>query len=253
MKQAISLTMAIITLVAVGWMRGLEAEEKQEKTAAIPASSIQAKDFSNLLGMSGFSNMLLNNHFKLYQGYVKNTNLLFERLKSLLIEKKDRTAEYAELKRRLGWEFNGVLLHEYYFENLGGREALGVNTALYKKIVESFGSFDAWKQDFISTSMMRGIGWVVLYREPRTGKVVNAWIGEHDVGHIAAAGPLLVIDVFEHAYLPDYQLDREKYVEAFFANINWKVAAKRFDKLGLSTSILNEIKAPEAGGDILID
>ncbi len=253
MKQAINLTMALITLVAVGWMRGLGAEEKPEKKTSIPVSSIQAKDFSNLLGMSGFSDRLLNNHFKLYQGYVKNTNLLLEKLNSLLIEKKDRTPEYAELKRRLGWEFNGVLLHEYYFENLGGREALGVKTALYKKIVESFGSFDAWKQDFISTSMMRGIGWVVLYREPRTGKFVNAWIGEHDVGHITAARPLLVIDVFEHAYLPDYQLDREKYVETFFANINWEVVAERFDKSDLSTSILNEIKSSEAGRDILID
>jgi len=191
-------------------------------------SALQPKDFSGLLGMPGFSDTLLNNHFKLYQGYVKNTNALMDKLAGLSAEKKDRTPEYSELKRRLGWEFNGVLLHEYYFENLGGKEPLDSGGGLYKAIADNFGSFDNWKQDFISTGMMRGIGWVVLYWEPRTKQLINAWINEHDTGHIAGGRPLLVIDVFEHAYMPDYQLDKAKYIDVFFNNINWKTVQERF-------------------------
>jgi len=192
------------------------------------AAFAQEKDFSYLIGMSGFSDTLLNNHFKLYLGYVKNSDAILEKLNTLLAVKKDNTPEYAELKRRLGWEFNGRLLHEYYFENLGGSQPLDVNTSLYKKITESFGSFENWKQDFISTGMMRGIGWVVVYWEPKTGKLVNVWVNEHDTGHLSGARPLLVMDVFEHAYITDYQLDRAKYIEAYFKNINWQVAAERF-------------------------
>lgn len=194
-------------------------------------SNIQAKDFSRLIGMKGFSDTLLNNHFKLYQGYMKNTNMLLEKLNALAADKKGNTPEYAELKRRLGWEFNGALLHEYYFENLGESGSPDEKSALYKSIVENFGSLNAWKRDFISTASMRGIGWVVLYYEPRTGKLVNTWINEHDVGHITAAKPIIVIDVFEHAYMPDYDLDRAKYIENFLTNLNWNVAEGRFDKI----------------------
>lgn len=222
----------VISLVFIIFIWGsiIHAEEKFKDSTVIPVTSIQAKDFSGLIGMNGLSDTLLNNHFKLYQGYVKNTNTILEKLKGMLTDKKSNTPEYAELKRRLGWEFNGVLLHEYYFENLKGKELLDINSTLYKKITEDFGSFDNWKEDFISTGLMRGIGWVVLYWEPRTGKLINVWINEHDVGHISAARPILVMDVFEHAYMPDYQLDREKYIETFFKNINWNVASKRFGK-----------------------
>lgn len=207
----------------------VNANERSKKPMVAATSSLEAKDFSGLIGMSGFSDTLLNNHFKLYQGYVKNTNDILEKLKALRTEKKDRTPEYAELKRRLGWEFDGALLHEYYFENLGGKEPLDINSALYKKIDEEFGGFEDWKQDFVSTGLMRGIGWVILYREPRTGKLVNSWINEHDTGHIASAKPILVMDVFEHAYITDYQLDRAKYIESFLKNINWKAAASRYE------------------------
>jgi Fe-Mn family superoxide dismutase len=143
------------------------------------------------------------------------------------LEGKDRTAEYAELKRRFGWEFNGMRLHEYYFEGLGGTDEPEAVKGLYERLGKEYGSFDAWKKDFISTGMMRGIGWVVLYEEPRTGKLVNAWINEHDVGHLAGAKPILVMDVFEHAFITDYQLDRAAYIEAFFNNIDWQKTSLR--------------------------
>lgn len=189
--------------------------------------SYQTKDYAHLLGTNGFSDMLLNNHFKLYQGYVKNVNLILDKLSALLGAGGDRSPEYAELKRRFGWEFNGMRLHEFYFENLGGKEQVGPKSPIYKKITEDFGSFDIWKQDFVSTGVLRGIGWVILCMEPSNKRLINVWINEHDVGHIAGAAPILVMDVFEHAYFTDYQLERSKYIKAFFNNINWSEVSKR--------------------------
>ena len=189
--------------------------------------SYQTKDYAHLLGMNGFSDMLLNNHFKLYQGYVKNVNLILDKLSALLGAGNDRTLEYAELKRRFGWEFNGMRLHESYFENLGGKEQIGPKSPIYKKITEDFGSFELWKQDFTSTAVMRGIGWVILCLDSSNKRLINVWINEHDVGHLAGAQPILVLDVFEHAYFTDYQLDRVKYIEVFFNNINWNEVLKR--------------------------
>ena len=193
-----------------------------------PAVSYQAKDYSSLLGMPGFSQKALQTHFKLYQGYVSNANLLQKMLKELAQTGKNRSPEYAELKRRFGWEFDGMRLHEYYFENLKGPSTLDPSSFLYTQIVADFGSYEAWKADFIATGSMRGIGWAVLYLDPASGHLFNVWINEHDLGHLAGGKPILIMDVFEHAYMIDYTLDRAAYIEAFFKNINWDIALKRF-------------------------
>lgn len=187
----------------------------------------QAKDYSKLIGMPGFSETLLKNHFTLYQGYVTNTNKLLDTLNQMLKEGKTGTPEYAELKRRFGWEWNGVRLHEYYFENLGGDGVPPDAGKLMLLINENFGSFDNWLKEFKSTGTMRGIGWVVLYQDTFTGKLFNFWINEHDVGHPAGCNPLLIMDVFEHAFMIDYSLKRADYIEAFFKNINWQEVEKR--------------------------
>ena len=187
----------------------------------------QAKDYSRLLGMTGFSETLLKNHFTLYQGYVTNTNKLLDTLAQMVGEGKQGAPEFAELKRRLGWEFNGMRLHEYYFENLGGKEGLGRESKLYKKIVESFGSYETWEKEFRATGAMRGIGWVVLYQDLTNGRLINFWINEHDAGHPAGGMPILIMDVFEHAFMIDYGLKRADYIEAFFKNIQWKAAEGR--------------------------
>jgi Fe-Mn family superoxide dismutase len=179
-----------------------------------------AKDYSRLIGMSGFSETLLKNHFTLYQGYVANTNKVLDLLGAMLAEGKAGTPEYAELKRRLGWEFDGMRLHEFYFENLGAKP-LGSGGALAKKIAADFGSYENWEKDFKATGAMRGIGWAVLYRDPASGRLMNFWINEHDAAHPAGCAPLLVMDVFEHAFMLDYGLKRADYIAAFFANINW--------------------------------
>jgi Fe-Mn family superoxide dismutase len=186
-----------------------------------------AKDYNRLIGMEGFSETLLKNHFTLYQGYVTNTNKLMDGLSQLLREEKTGTPEYAELKRRLGWEFNGMRLHEYYFENLGGKGGIQKGGKLFQKLTESFGSYEAWEKDFKATGSMRGIGWAVLYQDVLNGKFINFWINEHDVGHPAGGMPILIMDVFEHAFMIDYGLKRANYIEAFFKNINWAELEKR--------------------------
>ena len=185
------------------------------------------KDYSRLIGMAGFSEALLKNHFTLYQGYVTNTGKLLATLEQMLKEDKAATPEFAELKRRLGWEFNGMRLHEYYFENLGGTAPLDVDGSLGKKLAESFGSVDAWEKEFRATGAMRGIGWTVLYQDNASGRFINFWINEHDGGHPAGCVPILVMDVFEHAFMLDYGLKRADYIEAFFKNIDWKVVEAR--------------------------
>lgn len=186
-----------------------------------------AKDYSKLIGMEGFSETLLKNHFTLYQGYVTNTNKLMDALAAMLKDGKTGTPEYAELKRRFGWEFDGMRLHEYYFDNLGGKRALDKTGVLGKTIAASFGTYEAWEQDFRATGAMRGIGWVVLYQDPATRGLCNAWINEHDVGHLVGCQPILVMDVFEHAYMVDYGLKKADYIGAFFKNINWNAAEAR--------------------------
>jgi Fe-Mn family superoxide dismutase len=191
----------------------------------------QPKNFEHLLGLKGFSDQLLKNHFTLYQGYVNNTNRLAEALSLLLKEGKTGTPEYAELKRRFGWEFNGMRLHEYYFGNMvkNGVE-LDRDSQLYKSISQDFGSYEAWEKDFKGTGAMRGIGWVILYYDPYGGRLFNTWVNEHDVGHLSGATPLLIMDVFEHAYMTDYGLKRADYIEAFFKTIDWKTVGERFLK-----------------------
>jgi len=187
----------------------------------------QAKDYSHLIGMEGFSQTLLQNHFTLYQGYVTNTNKLRDLLAAMLKEGKAGTPEYSELKRRFGFEFNGMRLHEYYFENLGGRTPLEKAGALTKKLADAYGSYDDWEQDFRATGAIRGIGWVILYQDNVTGGLFNQWINEHEVGHLAGCRPILVMDVFEHAFMTDYGLKRADYIAAFFKNIDWKAMAGR--------------------------
>ena len=186
-----------------------------------------AKDYSSLIGMEGFSDTLLNNHFTLYQGYVTNTNKLLDSLGAMLKEDKVGTPEYAELKRRLGFEFNGMRLHEYYFENLGGKGALDKTGKLGKKLAEEFGSYEDWEKDFRATAAMRGIGWTILYQDSVTGRLINQWINEHETGHPAGCIPILVMDVFEHAFMIDFGLKRADYIGSFFNNINWSAAEAR--------------------------
>jgi Fe-Mn family superoxide dismutase len=190
----------------------------------------EAKNYDHLLGTAGFSDTLLNNHFTLYKGYVTNTNKVAEELDALLKEGKAGTPQYAELSRRFGWEFNGMRLHELYFGNMiKGGSALDKASPLAAKLALEFGSLENWEKDFRATGAMRGIGWTILYYEPLGDRLFNVWVNEHDVGHLSGCAPLLIIDVFEHAFMVDYGLKRADYIEAFFRALNWNAVSGRFN------------------------
>ena len=144
---------------------------------------------------------------------------------------KTSTVEFAELKRRFGWEFNGMRLHELYFENMSqSAKPIDQKSKLFKQIVKDFGSYETWEADFRAVGAMRGIGWAILYFDLQANRLFNVWINEHDTGHLATAQPILVMDVFEHAFMIDYGLKRADYIAAFFGAINWLAVAKRFEK-----------------------
>lgn len=181
------------------------------------------------LQLEGISQDQLEQHYKLYQGYVNNTNILNDKIAELLEAGKAGTPEYGELKRRFGFEYDGMRLHEFYFGNMkanGGKPDAG--SKIYKKIEEDFGSYDVWENDFKFTGLMRGIGWAILYQDPFTGRLQNFWISDHEYGHPAGFQPILVMDVWEHAYVGDYKpTDRKGYVEAFMKNIDWSAVESR--------------------------
>jgi superoxide dismutase, Fe-Mn family len=190
-----------------------------------------AKNFDQLLGTEGFSDNALKTHFTLYQGYVTNTNKLIDGLMTLMKDGKTATPEYAEMKRRFGWEFNGMRLHEYYFASMkkaGIRPDM--NSKLVSKIKEDFGSYDNWEADFKATATSRGIGWGILYFDAMEKRLLNVWVNEHDVGHLAGAMPLLNIDVFEHAFMLDYGTKRVDYIAAFMKVVDWGVIQNRFEQ-----------------------
>jgi len=187
----------------------------------------EAKSYDGILGTEGFSDELLNTHFKLYQGYVANTN----KVSGLLAKTEHGTPEYAEMKRRFGWEFNGMRLHEYYFGSIvkGGSE-MDAGSDLAKMIESEFGSYEEWEKDFRATGALRGIGWAILYFDKCGKRLFNMWINEHDAGHPAGCKPLLVMDVFEHAFIIDYKMNRGEYINSFMKAINWEKVNGRFEK-----------------------
>lgn len=193
----------------------------------------EPKNFDHLLGADGFSDQLLQNHFTLYQGYVKNTNALLQELRALADSGKAGTPGFAELKRRFGWEFNGMRLHELYFGNMAkGGTTCEESSAAWKQMDQDFGATEgSWKNDFKAVGAMRGIGWVVWAYDKEARRTFNVWINEHDVGHPAGCVPLLVMDVFEHAFMLDYGLKRADYIEAFFKAIDWEAVKARLDSI----------------------
>jgi Fe-Mn family superoxide dismutase len=192
----------------------------------------KARDFS-LSGLQGISDQTLEMHFGLYQGYVKNTNLLLEELKEMASKGQARgtNPEYSELTRRLGFEYGGMVLHEYYFENLAPKGKGNPSSELKNALGENFGDYGKWKECFTAVGEMRGVGWAILYRDPSTEQLSNHWIALHQDGVPSGFEPILVMDVWEHAFLLDYKpSERSKYIEAFFSNVNWDSINARFSQ-----------------------
>jgi superoxide dismutase, Fe-Mn family len=201
------------------------------------ARGYQEQRFLNLEGLDGISPGQIAEHLALYGGYVKQVNALNDQLAALRAQGRasGRDAEFAELTRRLGFEYNGMILHEYYFSNLRGgsdpRPPAG--SSLAHALNEAFGSVERWQTDFRAIGSLRGVGWVLLCQDPATGRVTNHWVTLHHVGVPAGFKPLLVMDVWEHAFMRDYAAtERGRYIDAFFRNVAWPVIERRLREPG---------------------
>ena len=193
----------------------------------------KAKQF-DLSGLNGISDRTLEMHFKLYEGYVTNTNTLTRKIAEILSDGKvdqEEMPAYSELTRRMGFEYNGMVLHEWYFGNMKKGSTTTdpeANSNFYRLAEASFGSYDIWKADFVSVGKMRGVGWAMCYQNPANGALSNHWITLHETGNVSGFVPVLVMDVWEHAFIRDYApADRPKYIEAFFSNIDWAACESR--------------------------
>jgi len=189
---------------------------------AITPAKYTAKDYSALKGLVGITDDQVAVHLALYNGYVTRSNKLNETLAAMAGDNKAGTFEYNELKRRAGWEVNGVLLHEYYFDNLTANGGDGKDSKFAATIARQYGSLDAWKADFLGVAKMPGVGWAITYFDKARNQFDNYWIDRHDIGHPAGHSPVLVLDLWEHAWSAYLKpTERAKYLENFFANVNW--------------------------------
>lgn len=179
--------------------------------------------------LDGISEQTIKEHLGLYAGYVKQVNLIHEKIEALSADSEQNAYAIAEIRRRLGFEFGGMKNHEAYFAQFeGGAQALTEDTELYKSISYLWGSFDEFITMFKSIAMTRGIGWAMLYFDRNAKRLVTAWVDEQQIGQLPSVEIILALDMWEHSFMLDYPPSRKKeYVEAFFKNLNWKVVAER--------------------------
>jgi Fe-Mn family superoxide dismutase len=195
--------------------------EKQVSFALEAYAPFPLRGFSELRGLTKIPDPLMEAHQALYEGYVKNANLLRRRLKDAELG----SPEWCEMKRRMGFEIGGLRLHELYFENLtpgGSSPPPGLEDAL----AATWGSMKSWQDEFEAVVQMRGVGWAILYQDPVGGRFSNHWIGLHDDGHPPGFTPLLVVDVWEHAYTG---MTRTEYFAAVLANLDWERVKSRWE------------------------
>lgn len=186
----------------------------------------------NIGALKGISTKNIEEHLKLYAGYVKFTNLIWEKITEYMADPEKNAYVIGELQRRFGFEFNGMRNHEYYFKSLEkGTKPLPENSQ-FKKALEKQGlTFDTWIAMFKSLAMTRGIGWAVLYWDRETKQFITTWVDEQHIGQLNGCEMILALDMWEHAYIYDYPTsEKKKYVEAFFENLNWEVIENNFTK-----------------------
>lgn len=186
----------------------------------------------NIGALKGISAKNIEEHLKLYAGYVKNTNLIIEKINEYAKDAEKNTYVIGELHRRFGFEFNGMRNHEYYFRSLeGGAKMLPENSKLMLAIKKDAPNFETWLGGFKSLAMTRGVGWAVVYYDKETAQLVYTWIDEHHLGQLNGLNWILGIDIWEHAFVADYQPSGKKqYIEDFFENLNWEVVEENFKK-----------------------
>ncbi|MBI1908357.1 superoxide dismutase [Candidatus Uhrbacteria bacterium] len=182
----------------------------------------------NLPELKGLSAKQVDVHLRLYAGYVKNVNAVMAKIEELKAASEKNALALSELKRRFPFEFNGMRLHELYFEALGGDGGM-VDGGLQSALAAQWGSVDAWLTEFKAVGMMRGIGWTLLTYDAKAGVFHNIWVNDHELGHLGDLRIILAMDVWEHAFLIDYlPAERPDYINAFFMNLKWDVCEARF-------------------------
>lgn len=185
----------------------------------------------DLPALDGISPKQLEVHLKLYGGYVKFLNTLLEVEKDLMKDSEKNAYALAEVHRRLAFEFDGMRMHEYYFAQWEPKASAHAPT-LGQALGEQYGAFEKWLAHFKAVGMTRGIGWTVLYFDPKVKKFHSAWVGDHELGQLAGLPIILALDMWEHAYMVDYApAEKKNYIEAFFKNLNWSVPEKRFSSI----------------------
>jgi Fe-Mn family superoxide dismutase len=196
----------------------------------------------NIASLKGISDENVADHLKLYAGYVSNANLILKKIEEL--SQPARTAdgvqsggdqeknayELAEVQRRFGFEYDGIRNHENYFELLSnGAKDISKDGELYKMLESVWGSYDKWLARFKTIAMSRGVGWAILYFDKKENFLMNAYVGDHELGQLAGCVPIICLDMWEHAYIADYAPGGKKdYIDDFFINLNWEAAEKNF-------------------------
>ncbi|MFM2357326.1 MAG: hypothetical protein RJA61_63 [Candidatus Parcubacteria bacterium] len=180
--------------------------------------------------LKGISKKTIEEHLKLYAGYVKHANLIQEHIAELSKDSEKYAYELGEINRRFGFEFCGMRNHEYYFFSLeNGPKPPSEAGELKKAIEKEWGSFDAWLARFKGVALTRGIGWAMLSYDKETNRLLTHWVDEQHLGQLVSTKPVLALDMWEHSFVADYQPSGKKqYVEDFFANLNWEMIEKFF-------------------------
>jgi superoxide dismutase, Fe-Mn family len=189
-----------------------------------------AKTFT-LPKLEGISEKQLEVHLALYQGYVKHVNLIMATIKQYE-GTDDEGGKYAiaEMRRRLAFEFDGMRMHEYYFEQFEGEKSGSPESALAKAAAEKYGSGENFIKHIKEVTGTRGIGWVVVYKDTRANTIHTVFVNDHELGQLAGLPIILALDLWEHAYMVDYvPAEKKNYIDAFLANVNWSVIEKRFE------------------------
>jgi Fe-Mn family superoxide dismutase len=182
--------------------------------------------------LKGLSEKQITVHIGLYEGYVKHVNLLREQIRDLTALDKEKYAfSIMETRRRLGFEFDGMRMHEYYFNQFEkGSAEMDRSSKLAAAVSEKYGSWEEFLEHLTTVGMTRGIGWTVLYADPKANTVHTTWVGDHELGQLAGLPIILAMDMWEHAFMVDYlPSEKKQYIGSFLANINWDTVNERFD------------------------
>lgn len=188
----------------------------------------EAKTF-NIPELEGISKESIDMHIGLYNGYVKNVNLIHDKIEAFCNDMDNNIIAISEMQRRFGFEFGGMRNHEYYFSQFEeGAKPMKPDCKLKAKIEKQWGSFENWQNKFTTIAMTRGVGWAMLYFDPKTDQLVQTWVDEQHQGQLPDLNIVLALDMWEHSFLRDYMpAEKKKYVEAFFKNLNWEIISKR--------------------------